>query len=218
MIRSTIKPLSVLLCVLASQFNAGAVITTYNNEADFLAQLQPNYHFNDFNDISLGIIHGTLDYSTVQGFEYKISSSGLLYGLGDALAPGDKAISLEVPTKKMVVKFKESHGSQLPTAVGGTFFHTHFDPGVLNPTGEILVTLDDGTIATLASPSFAGFVSDGAGIVSLQIEAVAPLDYEHFPTLDKFYAGTAAVPDGGMTAIFLGAGLAGLYCLRRRTR
>lgn len=149
-------------------------VTVFDNLDDFLAVLDSEYYFDDFEWLDWGTISSeTYTFGPVNGYSYTASS---IFDNGLYSIPG--ALSLNFLEESMVIDF-----DGLPVfAVGGDFFTTDYDGVPVD--GTIVVSLDDGTTVELSSPQmFAGFLSTQA-ITQLVLNPV-----ENWATLDNFYVG-----------------------------
>lgn len=166
------------------------LVTVYDNLADFLAVLSPTYYFDDFSWVDWGTISDpSWTFGPVNGYSYTVSAPGNVFSI-----PG--AISTNSPLDPLTIVFD---GAPV-TAVGGDFFCTDFDG---NPvSANTILTLDDGTVVTLAYPTvFAGFTSD-VPIVSLTI-ATDNVD-NVWVAFDNFYVGemgTVATEAASLTSV-----------------
>jgi hypothetical protein len=185
---------------------AGATVTTYYDEASFLAALQPGYYLEDFNDVTYNSnTPGPIDESG-NGFSYQISGTPTgTFGLNQSISTLYSTDTLSI----------SSFTGNPVTAIGGQFFPTDL-PGD-DSTGTILVSLNGAAPITLTYTSaaprqFLGFTSDTL-ITSLAITNNGAVDAE-YPSVDHLYVG-AAVPLPP-SVLLLGSGLLGLGFLRGR--
>jgi hypothetical protein len=156
----------------------------YGNRNNFVAAIAPGYYQNDFHDADGQ--SGPLQYSDpVSGIAYTVdssSSTGLWNGNG-YIAPNSSG-------DKIVVTFT---GAPV-TAIGGNFWAV--DARILPfPGFEVVITLSDGTTATLTSNGpgdFRGFTATQP-IASISIDAPPP-DPEQgdnvWPAMDNLIVGS----------------------------
>lgn len=134
----------------------------YGNRTNFLAAIAPGYYENDFHDAHGQ--SGALQYSDpVSGIAYTVDSSSPL-----GLWNGNGYIATNGSGDSIVVTFT---GTPV-TAIGGNFYAV--DARILPfPGYEVVITLSDGTTATLTSNGpgdFRGFIAP-APISSIRIDA-----------------------------------------------
>ena len=159
----------------------------YSNLEDFLAVIEDNYFFDDFEWLDWGTIYaGSYQFGPVNGFSYTISAEGGVFSV-----PG--AMGTNFPLDPLVFDF-----DGIPvTAVGGDFFATDFDGNPL-PT-VVAVTLNDGTTVELSHPTvFAGF-TNGESITQLVLSVVDQSE-DAFATYDNFYVGQMGAVSAERTA------------------
>jgi hypothetical protein len=189
---------SVVAVVIATNIfplSASAVTTTFTDSATFLSNTSSTY-LETFN--SLSVSSNTLAFSN-SGFSYSVTATNVLYsGTGNT---GSRFLGENTATDTIAISFTSGN----VTAVGGNFFLTDFLDNLI--AGDITLTLNDGSVINLTSPTstptpFGGFTTDGAIITSLTIAGptVADLNSKfRFDSFDNLYVGTAsaatAVPE-----------------------
>ena len=192
----------VALAAGAVTLTAGASVV-YENEASFLAAIQPGYYLEDFN----GYVYGgyteyTLDLSQ-GGWAYTISAEGVENSF---LWSGDGNMSTNNAQDYLRVDFT---GDPV-TAVGGWFFASDIG-GYFVPGRPVVIDLSDGTnyeFVPTSDTDFRGFTTDEP-ISWMKIDCPDDAAY-YWSTMDHFYVG---VPAPGVLALL---GLAGLVRSRRR--
>jgi hypothetical protein len=125
--------------------------SVYDNETAFLADLAPDYYFEDFNTFSTGFIQGPLTLGPVNGYSYCISEANRASatdppgsgptsppGPSNGLFAGPGVMSTDTDFDEMSIDFEglnfvgepcvvfESGGEPV-TAVGGNFWLTDFN-------------------------------------------------------------------------------------------
>lgn len=212
---------SALGCVavaLLAPAPAGAA-TLFTSEASFVGAIQPGYYLEDFEGLpaTYGPLPSPQSFSGgAQPYAYTVASTlnyadSALY----VISPFTKALSVRYSYDDLVVDLTGANA----TAVGGFFYITDYN-GIF-ASGTISLSLSDGSSATVSSPSdplglFRGFTTGGATyITSLTIHSVNTSGLE-WPTMDRFYVGTAAVPEPQAAALLAGLGLIGYVAQRRR--
>jgi hypothetical protein len=177
----------------AAQNDDGFVIVVerntevYSNLEDFLAVIEDNYFFDDFEWCDWGTVNdASYQFGPVNGFSYTASAEGGIFSV-----PG--AMSTNSPLASIVIDF-----DGIPvTAVGGDFFATDFDGNPVTTT--VAVTLNDGTTVELSHPTvFAGF-TNGESITQLVI-SVVDLSENVWATYDNFYVGQMGAVSAERTA------------------
>ena len=188
---------------LGGALSASATVI-YSTEATFVGAIQSGYFLNEFNDLNYFDDAGASKSYSGSGYSYTITSpgdNGTLY----AIEPG--AISVGYQFYPLLVTFTSGNVS----AVGGIDFLSDIHGFTVG--GDVKVTLGDGTKVTLASGGFAGFVSAGPAITSLEIVSL-PQDNGHYASLDHLYVGAAAAPEPTSAVLLLSSGA--MLLLRRR--
>jgi len=214
---STMKKKQFLAVMLLAQAPlASAATTGFDNEVDFLAQLNPTYYLEEFSGSHYGIpLSGALteNYGAVYGYSWTASvpnnwppANGVvgLFSLTNALTTwaGEDTLTITFTGNPV-------------TALGGIFSSTDINGAVIQQ--KVTVNLNDNTSVWLTGSAFRGFTSDFA-ILSLAIDAVdVNLTTVFWPRLEHFYVGSAiaAVPIPAAAWLF-GSGLLGLLSLKRR--
>lgn len=194
--------LAALLCAAAS---SQAAITTYTNQADFLAAVSaPGY--DSYDDLTVDLYGTTLD-RTAGAYAYQAYATGGLYGAGTG---ADHWLSTNLSLDPIVFQ----NFSSGVTAFGGNFFGSDISGGYI-PNGNLILTADDGSTVTYAlngatQTSFLGFVSDTAlSSVVLSTDGGA-----YWPTANNV---VLAVPEPASYGMMLaGLGCVGLIARRRR--
>jgi hypothetical protein len=175
------------------------------DEADFLAQVLPNYYLEDFNGYSYGsYTDPTLPLGPVNGFGYTISAVGTG---SNNLYSGDGNMSTDSALDSLRIDFT---GDPV-TAIGGWFYAGDINGNYI--VNDVIIALSDGTTTTLSptgADDFAYFLSPGNPILWMQIDA--PITAANaWPTVDHFYVGQV-IPEPASLILLALAGLA----LRRR--
>jgi hypothetical protein len=217
--------LSAVTCILLTASPASATtIATFNNEALFLAALQPNYYLEDFNSLPSGAQQ--IDPNDPNGLiliPENFSSGGFHYSAAspdDSIfitTTADQALSTNTEDFTIVFTFLSDNIN----AVGGNFFRTDFNGDAIS--GAITVAYNDGTTQTFLDPDrtdFSGFIFD-SNIASLTvstgpiiINSVTDPPSGNFATVDNFTVG--ATPEPQSVLLLLGGLAAGALRLRRR--
>lgn len=174
----------------------------YDNEAAFLADTRAGYYREDFEGLDVGVLSDPANFSSL-GFSYAVTVGNGNPGLYVINTPGlSKGLSIDSPANRaLVVSFTSAN----VTAVGGCFYMTDYNGDLA--TGSFTVSLNDGTLVNLASPSsapapFRGFTTTGGQLItSLTISPPAAGGY--FPTFDNFIVGTA-VPEPAVSGTIVG--------------
>ena len=212
--------LAVML--LAQAPLASAATTGFDNEVDFLAQLNPTYYLEEFSGSNYGTpLNGdqpSATYGLVNGYSWIASVPNNWpseYGVV-GLFSLTNALTTLAGEDTLTITFT---GNPV-TALGGSFASTDINGDVIQQTVTVTVNLSDNTSVSLTEGAFRGFTSDVA-ILSLAIDAVDvdPNDKNKvfWPRLEHFYVGSAiaAVPIPAAAWLF-GSGLLGLLSLKRR--
>lgn len=194
--------LAVLLCAAAS---SQAAITTYTNQADFLAAVSaPGY--DSYDDLTIDLYGTTLD-RTAGAYAYQAYAAGGLYGAG---TDTDHWLSTNLSLDPIVFQNFSSGVS----AFGGNFFGSDIS-GAYVPNGNLVLTAEDGSTVTYAlngatQGTFLGFVSDTAlSSVVLSTDGGA-----YWPTANNV---VLAVPEPASYGMMLaGLGCVGVIARRRR--
>jgi hypothetical protein len=205
--------LAVMLLAQASM--ASAATTVFDNEADFLAQLNPTYYLEEFSGYSYGTpLSGALteNYGPVYGYSWTATTTpNGVFPVPNGLFSLPGALTTYAAEDLLTITFT---GNPV-TALGGSFASTDINGDVIQQT--VTVNLSDNTSVSLTGSAFRGFTSDFA-ILSLAIDAVDVNPTTVFwPRLEHFYVGSAiaAVPIPAAAWLF-GSGLLGLLSLKRR--
>jgi hypothetical protein len=181
----------------------------YTDQAAFLAQVKPGYSLETFDVLpQFTVVSSPLAFSTL-GFSYTASaesefpSSQEFFPAGPL---GDVWLSTNSHSDDIIFEFTSGN----VTAVGGFFFRTSAS-GEVAAAGTVTMTLDNGTVYSLAAPSASSFVGFTATspILSLSV-GVEPVGgfLEDFATANDLIVGVA-VPEPSTLAL---AGLS-LGCL-----
>lgn len=199
---------SALAVCAATAVSATASVSQFTNEADFLAQLDGAFLYEDFSGLAFGVAPNGTAFSD-NGFTATASAV-------DSATDGDGAVSelfndvgvlsVENATDALFLEF--SAGT---TAVAGNFFSSDFD--LLPQAFEVTIQTNDGTLVSfLSGTGFIGF-TDNAGISSLTIDGPdGPNDeFNNWPASSDLWVG--AVPAPGAVALL---GVSGLFATRRR--
>lgn len=195
-------PLAVLLCAAAT---SQAAVTTYTNQADFLAAVSaPGY--DSYDDLTVDLYGTTLD-RTAGAYAYQAYAAGGLYGAG---TDPDHWLS----TNRSLDPIVFQNFSAGVTAFGGNFFGSD-NSGLYVPNASLVLTAEDGSTVTYAldgatQASFLGFVSDTAlSSVVLSTDGGA-----YWPTANNV---VLAVPEPASYGMLLaGLGCVGVVARRRR--
>jgi hypothetical protein len=164
--------------------SASAVTTTYTNAATFIDNTSDTY-LENFNLVTNGDIPSPQLFS--QGaFSYSVSDPGgqLYSGTGNT---GSRYLGEGTRANNATITFTSGN----VTAVGGNFFLTDIKDDLA--TGNITLTLNDGSVINLTSPTsgatpFGGFTTGGAIITSLTLSG----DTSAWESFDNLYVGTAS--------------------------
>lgn len=181
--------------------------TIYDNEGDFLAEVQPGYYLEDFGTPTTSDLAPS---SFTDGtYTWSATSADDLFVWGEEDAPPLCVGSLGTnsPSYTVTVTFS---GAPV-TAFGGNLYMT--DIGFGPVSGGMTVELNDGTSVELDSPyvdSFTGFTSD-VPITSVTLTPESGVEGLYI-TVDNILVG-AAVPEPSSLALL---GLGVLAALRRR--
>jgi hypothetical protein len=210
------KKTQFVAVALLAQVSLVSAATVYTDEATFLAQLNPQYFLEDFNNYTFGVpLDGsqpTANYGSVNGYSWSASvpnnwpsSYGIvgLYSLPNAL-------TTYAAEDKLTINFT----GKPVTALGGIFASTDINGDVIQQT--VTVTLSDNTTVSLTGSGFLGFTSNFA-ISYLTIDGLDTPN-SNWPQLSHFYTGSAeiaAVPAPAAVWLF-GSGLLGLSSFKRR--
>jgi hypothetical protein len=163
------RSVALLFAVVAGATTASAATVIYTNEADFVAAvgLQPII-LNEFtNSDDLGWLAHPIQANS-NGISYYITSQPNLL----QLVGFDGALSTTDTNYGIAVTFTSGN----VTGVGGHFFAADSNGAPLS--GVVTVSLSDGTVTNLVSPSggpvpFVGFLTDGLPFSSLNISYVS---------------------------------------------
>ncbi|MDD1627306.1 MAG: hypothetical protein LUQ26_07525, partial [Methylococcaceae bacterium] len=170
--------LAVML--LAQAPLASAATTGFDNEVDFLAQLNSQYYLEDFSTYTYGnpFDGGQLNanYGPVNDYSWTASAPIGLYSNSGALSTASSGDTLTITFTGNPV-----------TALGGIFASTDLNGDYILQT--VTVNLSDNTSELLTTGlGFLGFTSAFA-ITSLTIDGVDAPD-NNWPQLDHFYVGS----------------------------
>ncbi|MBZ5625419.1 MAG: PEP-CTERM sorting domain-containing protein [Acidobacteriia bacterium] len=194
-----------------------ATTTVWNNEASFVAAIQPGYYLKDLVGMTVqsGFNPGpaSLAFGPTKGFSWNVTV-GNAYSDSTGFFEVPAGLSTWFSYDVMTFSFV---GSPTPvTAVGGTFFANDNSGNTVASMVEGL--LNDGTKVTLTKPGFGGFTSD-VGISSLKVWSIDGIsqhvDGTTYAGVGELYVGSIPEP---ATITLIGAGLLGLGILGRRRR
>ena len=154
----------------------------YTDKASFLGDIQPGFYEEAFTGVPVGIVT-SLSFAGA-GFAYTITAVGP--GTNELFNDPD-LISTNTSTDALLVTFT---GAPV-MAVAGNFWPTAF--GFPTLTGDMILTLSDGTVETFPSNSptvFRGLVTC-APITSIRIDTPdnTPTVVLRWPTLDNLIIG-----------------------------
>jgi hypothetical protein len=206
--------LTILLLALAVFTNqASAQVTTYTNQATFLAALNAGFYTENFQSLSItGTTLGPLNFSS-GGFTYAANTTtgNLFFGAG---TPADHWLSTNTATDTVTITFSSGN----VTAVGGFFFTS--DIAGAATAGGVTVGTNQTALQNLLATTpttFLGFTSP-TPFTSLTLSAIQATTV--WPTANDFIVGTvAAIPEPttwalmGIAGICVGVG--GIYQRRK---
>ncbi len=175
--------------------------TVYDNEADFLSNIEPGSYFEGFDGVPIGAAGPILSF-TDGTFSYDITATG---AGSNNLFNDPGLVSTDSALDALVITFTSGN----VTAVGGRMFASDI---LFFPIGaDMTATLSDGTVVNFSSPGddFRGFTSDMT-ITSLTIDA-SDAAANAWATLDNLRVGV--IPAPGTMALL---GFGGLAATRRR--
>ena len=189
--------------------------STYLSKTAFMNRVGAGYYLETFDSFGSFVGVPTPYTFSSNGFTYDAStpSTDTLFTVSpDSSNFSDIALSTASSATPITLTFTSGN----VTAVGGSFFLTDF-PGNA-AAGTVVVTLDDGTTQTLTGTSkdpepFVGFTSN-VPIASLTMTTGVNF---YFNTINNLVVGTA-VPEPGMVALLLGAGLSSVALIKRRRK
>ena len=166
-----------LLTLLAGHVQGATII--YTDETLFAAQLQSPYYVEDFTGISSSL-PPTQDFGPVNGYSFRAHANNGLWGNPDALSTFSPRDILQL-----------SFTGSAVNAAGGIFTATD-DVGGTVEQQTLKLELSDGTLQSVSTTGFVGFISDSA-ITWLEVssDAVSPT---FFPQADHLYSGVS-VPE-----------------------
>lgn len=212
---------AVLASTLAAS-SAGAAITIYTSQANFLAALSA-YGTDTYNDLAGSELSASLNRSA-GAFIYKVQDVSpdpdpALYVAGTA---ADRYLS-SVTTADII---QYSNFSSGVSAIGGNFFTSGANGKYKASTLTVrlgAIDADDAKAYSLTNSttsSFVGFISTNA-ITSFGVQVMASQSTALYPTVNNLILGStpvaAAVPEPATWALMLtGFGLAGGALRRRR--
>ena len=171
------KVIALLLLSLSAGLVQGATMI-YTDETLFVAQLQSPYYLEDFTGLS-NPLPANQDFGPVNGYALRAHADNGLYANPDAIttfSPGDI--------------LQLSFTGSVANAAGAIFTATDMYGDTVPQT--LKVEASDGTIQSVSTTGFVGFVSD-SNITWLEVssDAVAP---DFFPQADHLYSGVS-VPE-----------------------
>ena len=199
---------TLAVCLLFA--SAAFATDVYDNEADFLAAIEPGYYLEDFGNPAASILIGPVAPFGPggDGYAWTATADDDLYIWGSDYAGGTPCVgSLGTNGPNFTVTITMTGADTL--AFGGNLYLTD---QVFGPvTGDMTVALDDGTSVTLTSPyasDFIGFTTD----VPITSVTLTPefVGVNLYVTVDNIYAG---VPEPGALALLA---LGALAAIRRR--
>jgi hypothetical protein len=215
------KPLSFAILGLSAVSLVPAVAsaaTVFTDRTAFLANLQSGSYTETFNSLPISFLSSPRNFSQ-GGFSYDATAADNFFPAGTA---ADVWLVTNRAQDSIVFNFTGGN----VTAVGGFFFGSDVNGNFAS--GNIRVTLDDGTTETITNAtttSFLGFTGS-VPITSLTVAAIQPPTTPPFlfPTVNDFTVGQQVVttPTGipepsstaGLVAMPLGIALWSLF--RRR--
>jgi hypothetical protein len=197
------------ISTLLSPLPASAITLTYTDQASFLSNTSSTY-LENFDSLTNNVNPQSFSQG---GFSYSVSSdNGLFLSSGNT---GSQNLSAYTDFVPLTINFTSNN----VTAVGGKFFFT--DSASDFTSGTVVLTLNDGTVLNLTSPTssptpFGGFTTDGSIITSLTFAAGGS---NRFATIDDLYVGTSisATPVPFEFSPNLGIGILGAAWLIRKS-
>lgn len=198
---------SLAMCLLFTQSQVSAQSTVYTSSATFFANVLPGFYTETFTG-NPGVFDSGVGFSSL-GFTYVIDAAG---GIEPIYRSGD-FIGNTYAAQSLTITFTSGN----VTAIGGNFFLTDVNDNPL--TGDITITLSDGTVesfTTTSSTDFRGFTSDN-GTVITSLVLSAPLAGQ-FNSMDNFTVGVAVPEPASMAMIGLAVAGMGAYWYRQRKK
>jgi hypothetical protein len=197
------------ISTLLSPLSASAITLTYTDQASFLSNTSSTYleNFESLTSTSNPVLFSQ------SGFSYSVSTDidTPYSGTGNT---GSIFLGVYSNTSNLTINFTSGN----VTAVGGKFFFTDNIDNLAS--GTVTLTLNDGTVLNLTSPTstptpFGGFTTDGALITSLTFGGPG----NPYATIDDLYVGTSisATPVPFDFSPNLGIGLLGGAWLIRKS-
>lgn len=209
-------PVSVLLAVSAMQASATTVV--YNSESAFLGAIRPDYYLENFSDWTNGApedgSNTSYESQTVNGYKWRATANEGIYSLGPTAynLPG---ISTWVASDQVTFTFV----GKAVTAFGGIFSAQDAFGNPVNQT--VVVTLSDGTVATLSGSGFVAFASTEhiqsvvINVASGSLCGSLGVDCNYSESSHLYTATAKDVPEPA-TPVLLGAGLSAFFAGRRK--
>ena len=194
---------STLLLVACLAGTADAALVQYTDSASFLAAIEADYYFENFQSLSGSGLPGSLDFGPVNGYGYTASATTNLLSRGNI--SGDYTLSVNLGTASLQFAFT----GDAVTALGGYFFPKNNSAPT---TGRINLSFSDGSTWTSnsASPtSFIGFTSSVA-LTLLTVESPAQTcggTFYCWANANDLYVGAAEQVPVASTALLLAVGL-----------
>lgn len=202
--------MTVLVCI--GSVASGAQV--YQDQASFLAAVQPGYYHETFDTLDNVQLSGTETFGPQNGFSFTVSTPDVLWlwDSGFSWLSSD-LVGTDYPNQPITFDLSASPA----TAFGGNFFVTDVDFGQV-VWGAMKIELNDGTVVDLVEPyeqTFVGFTSDQPiTSVTLTPSGGGFLGQDPYASFDNVYVG-AAVPEPASCLLLGLLGVLGLG-LRRR--
>jgi hypothetical protein len=213
----------VLALAGCGSVSGNPIITTYTDEASFLAAVAPGYFQNDWPGYGNGqILSSPQPFSGGSGpFSYSASSPGNFFGASTGFGNGFPDFSSDFSNNSLT--FTSTSGNI--TAEGGFFsradVNNFFVAGslslTLNVSGGTNPSLEETLTVTSGGPVFFGATVTGGTFTSLVLPAAGAFGTVNDPLIVGMAADAEAVPEPSTIIMGGFAGLMGIgYVWRRR--